>query len=113
MNYKGKAQFSLTIVAPAELEAEGDRFFKLHAEWMAKTHHRDGNKALLKYNVAKSMDSDGRIIFVLTEVYETVAGIDDHRRQAPQAEFFEDFRKWRSQCQVIGGEDEVVIQSLW
>ena len=113
MNYKGKAQFSLTIVAPADLVADGDRFFKLHAEWMAKTHHRDGEKALLQYNVAKSSDSDGKIIYVLTEVYETVAGIEDHRQQAPQTEFFEDFRTWRSKCQVIGGEDEEVIQSLW
>ena len=113
MNYIGKAQFSFTIVTPAELEVEGDRVFKLHAEWMVKTHHREGDKALLQYNVSKSSDSNGNIIFVLTEVYETAAGIEDHRKQAHEAEFFGDFRKWLNQCQVIGGEDEVVIYSLW
>ncbi len=113
MNYKGKAQFSFTIVTPPELEAEGDRIFNLHAAWMAKTHYRDGEKALLQYNVTKSSDSDGNIIFVLTEVYETVAGIEDHRKQAHEADFFGDLSKWLGQCQVIGGEDEVVIHSLW
>ena len=113
MNYKGKAQFSFTIVAPPELEAEGVRVFNLHAEWMEKTHYREGEKALLQYNVAKSTDSDGNSIFVLTEVYETVAGIEDHRKQAHEADFFADFSNWLSQCQVIGGEDEVVIHSLW
>jgi quinol monooxygenase YgiN len=113
MNYKGKAQFSFTIVAPPELEAEGDRIFNLHAAWMEKTHYREGEKALLQYNVAKSSDEDGNIIFVLTEVYETVAGIEDHRKQTHEADFFGDFSKWLGQCQVTGGDDEVVIHSLW
>ena len=113
MNYKGKAQFSFTVVAPPELEVEGDRVFRLHAEWMEKTHYRQGDKAFLQYNVAKSSDEDGNIIFILTEVYESVAGIDDHRKQAYEAEFFPDFSKWLSQCRVTGGENEVVIHSLW
>jgi quinol monooxygenase YgiN len=113
MNYRGKAQFSFTIVAPPELEAEGDRVFNLHAEWMEKTHYQEGDKALLQYNVAKSSDEGGNIIFILTEVYETVAGIDDHRKQAHEAMFFADFSKWLNQCQVIGGDNEVVVHSLW
>ena len=113
MDYKGKAQTSYTIVAPASLEAEGDHVFKVHAEWMKKTHYREGDKALLQYTVAKSSDSDGNVLFVLTEVYETVAGIEDHREQAHGADWYSEFTKWASQCQVIGGGDDVVIQSLW
>jgi hypothetical protein len=75
MNYKGKAQLSYIIIAPAELEAEGDRFFKHQAEWVEKTHHRAGDKALLQYTVSKSIDGTGNIIYVLTEVYETVGTI--------------------------------------
>ena len=112
MNYKGKAQYSSIIVAPPELEAEGDRVFKLHAEWMEKTHYREGDKALLQYKVAKSSDADGNIIFILTEVYETVAGNEDHSKQFHEADIFADLSKWASQCRVIGG-GEVVIQSLW
>ena len=75
MNYEGKAQFSLTVIAPPELESEGDRIFNLHAAWMEETHYREGEKALLQYTVAKRTDDDGNIIIVLTEVYETMAGV--------------------------------------
>jgi hypothetical protein len=113
MNYTGKAQFSLAIASPPNLEVEGDRLFKLHAGWIEKTHYRQGEKALLQYNVAKSSLEDGNILFVLTEVYETVAGIDDHHKQAETADFIDDLRKWFSQCKVIGGANEIVIHSLW
>ena len=66
MNYTGKAQFSLTVVAPAELESEGDRIFNLHAAWMEETHYRESEKALLQYTVAKRVDDEGNIRFVLT-----------------------------------------------
>ncbi len=112
MNFNGKAQLSFMIIAPPELEAEGDRLFKLHAEWMEKTHHREGEKALLQYTLSKSPDSDGRVIFILTEVYETVAGIEDHRKQAHNADFFNDLMKFNDHCQVIGGGDGMVIHSL-
>jgi hypothetical protein len=112
MNYKGKAQSWFTIVAPAESEAEGDRLFKLHAEWVEKTHHREGDKALLQYNVAKNSDSDGNIIFVLTELYETVAGLEDHSKQWQDSGIVADFAKFISQCKVTSGQ-ATVTQSLW
>jgi len=113
MNYTGKAQFSLTIVAPPELESEGDRIFNLHAAWMEETHYREGEKALLQYTVAKRIDDDGNIIIVLTEVYETMAGVEDHYKQAGDWEWIEDWRKLMDQCQVTYGGGASIVHSLW
>ena len=58
---------------------------------MESTHHRSGEKALLSYNVSKGpelsnpMDLNsaptGNTYFVLTEIYETEAGVADHFQQ--------------------------------
>jgi hypothetical protein len=113
MIYTGKAQFSLIIIAPAELEAEGDRMFSLHAAWMEETHYREGEKALLQYTVAKRSDDDGNIIFVLTEVYETMAGVEDHYEQFSHCEWRDDWQKFTGQCQVTYGGGASIIHSLW
>lgn len=54
MAHKGKIQLTFVIVAPPDLVEEGDRLFRSHAPWMESTHHREGNKALLSYNVSKA-----------------------------------------------------------
>jgi hypothetical protein len=41
------------FVCPADLEAEADRIFASHAQWMQRTHHRDGDKALLQDTLTK------------------------------------------------------------
>ncbi len=74
------------------MAAEGDRLFATHAKWMESTHHRSGDKALISYNVAKGpelsdpMNPDsartGNTCYVLTEIYETEAGVADHSSQA-------------------------------
>ena len=76
-----------------DLVAEGDRLFASHAKWMRNTHARDGEKALLLYNLVKgpelsnpmdpSSKPTGNTCFVLTEVYETPAGVADHWKQLP------------------------------
>ena len=58
---------------------------------MESTHYRTGEKALLSYNVSKAKElSDpgdfnstptGNTYFILTEIYETMAGVHDHRKQ--------------------------------
>src|SRR6476619_4237157 len=53
MDYRGRTHLIYVIVAPPDQVAEGDRIFANHAPWMKATHHRDGNKALLTYNVSK------------------------------------------------------------
>ncbi len=113
MNYTGKAQFSLTVVAPPELESEGDRIFNLHAAWMKETHYREGEKALLQYTVAKRTDDDGNIIIVLTEVYETMAGVEDHYKQAGDWQWIGDWRTFMDQCQVTYGGGASIVHSLW
>ena len=101
------------VAGPSELEAEGDRIFKSHAEWMERTHYREGEKALLQYNVSKRPDDNGNIIFALTEVYETVAGIEGHHELGSQWETVGDWVKWLEQCQVTAVEGAEILQSLW
>ena len=54
MAHKGKTQLMLLIIAPPDQAEEGDRLFRSHAPWMEATHHRDGDKALLSYNLSRT-----------------------------------------------------------
>jgi hypothetical protein len=78
---------------------------------MEATHYRNGEKALLSYNVSKgpelSNQTDpnsaptGNTRFVLSEIYETRAGVLDHFKQG--SENWEDvqaFVKWLEKCKV-------------
>ena len=91
---------------------------------MEATHHRDGDKALLSYTVSKApelanpMDATsertGNTCFVLTEVYETEAGVADHFQQAESS--WADFSavgEWMGQCSVTGVAVAPIIRSLW
>jgi hypothetical protein len=80
---------------------------------MKKTHYRDGDKALLQYNVAKAQGENGNVIFIMTEVYETVAGIDDHIEQAQGDSHHDLLLKWWEKCTVTMIRDATVINSLW
>ncbi len=120
----GKTQLTFVIVAPAELEAEGDRLFKTHGPWMEATHAREGDKALLRYSVSKApelsnpMDTGsgptGNVVFILDEVYETEAGVADHFEQAQSS--WADFPavvEWMGKCKVSGAPAARIINSLW
>lgn len=124
MAHKGKVHLTYVIVAPPEQVEEGDRIFRSHATWMESTHHREGDKALLCYEVSKApqlsnpMDSSssptGSTCFVLAEVYESEAGVQDHFQQA--AESWEDFGAlgaWLGKCQIVGTPSAKIINSLW
>ena len=87
---------------------------------MEKTHHKGGEKALLLYNLSKGPEmveekSTGNPIFVLTEVYETEAGIDDHFAQA--GETLKMTHEWDEYSEDIVKElfcDRAIINhSLW
>jgi hypothetical protein len=66
---------------------------------MAKTHYRGGPKALLSYNFSKGPElanpldpgsnATGDTRYVLNEIHESPAGIEDHSQQAQQS--WEDF----------------------
>ena len=124
MAYHNKIQLIYVIVAPPELVEEGDRIFKSHAPWMEATHHRNGEKALLSYNVSKTpelsnpMDSNsaptGNTCFILNEVYETPAGVADHFQQAMQSwKDFPALMKWLEKCKVSGVAAAPISYSLW
>ena len=124
MANRGKVQFTMIVVAPPDLVAEGDRIFRTHAPWMEATHHRSGDKALLSYNLSTGpelsspMDPTsaptGNTCFVLTEIYETDAGIQDHFAQAG-----ENWKEWPAalawlgKCQTTTVLSSEIRNSLW
>lgn len=124
MAHTGNIQLTFVIVAPPELEAEGDRIFADHAVWMENTHHREGDKALLVYDVSKapelsdpldpSSEPTGNIIFILAEIYASPAGVEDHFQQANSNwGEFGNFMKWLGACQSTVIPAAPVVHSLW
>jgi len=124
MAHKGKAQLLVTFVASPDKVPEIDRLIESHGPWMAKTHHRDGSKALLSYNWSKGPELDnpldpnskstGNTRYVLSEVYESPAGIEDHWRQTQES--WSDFG---AMVEMIGScnpqtlHSGSIAQSLW
>ncbi len=124
MAYHGKVQLTFIITSPPDHVEEGDRIFRSHAPWMETTHHRQGTRALLSYNVSKApelsnpMDPNsaptGNTCFVLTEIYETAAGVVNHFEQATANwKDFPAFFKWLEQCKVTAVPVAPIINSLW
>ena len=124
MSQKGKVQLSFVIVAPPDQVAEGDRLFKSHAPWMEATHHRSGDKALLSYDVSKapelsnpldtSSPPTGNTCFVLSEVYETEAGVADHFKQAGESwKEFLALGQWLAKCKLTAVPTARIFNSLW
>jgi hypothetical protein len=102
--------------------AEGDRIFDSHARWMTG-HPREGDAALLSYKISKGpqlsdpLDPNsaptGNTIFVLNEIYESSAGVDNHWKQA--IETWQDlpaFMHW-SRGKATTLHNGTVVQSLW
>ena len=124
MARKGNVQLNFVITAGPDQVAEGDRIFADHAVWMEKTHHREGDKAMLVYDVSKAdelsnpMDptskKTGNVHFILAEVYAGQAGVDDHFAQAKGSwGEFENFLKWMGQCKTTVIPSAKIFNSLW
>lgn len=124
MSQKGCTQFTVVFTVTPEHVGEGDRLFQSHASWMERTHHREGEKQLLRYNVSKSpqmvnpMDpgqgNTGNTNFVLYEVYANPAGLQDHWEQAQST--WEDFgalNEWLGKVEFNMVNGSEIIQSLW
>ena len=124
MSTIGKIQLTIIYIAPPEIVEEGERVFEKHAEWMERTHVRDGELALLRYNIIKSPELEdpfnpsseptGNTMFVLDEMYETQAGLDEHWRMA--REEWEDVQMlvdWSAKCKAVTAHNGVAIQGLW
>ncbi len=116
--------YRLIIIAPPDQAAEGDRLFQSHASWMESTHYRTGEKALLSYNVSKApelsdpMDINsaptGNMCFVLTEIYESKAGVVDHWEQTNGSwGDFPAILKWMEKCKVTFVTAASIVNSLW
>jgi len=124
MSQSGKIQLIILITATPEQAEEGYRIFQSHAEWMGRTHHREGEKALLNYNVSMApelsnpMDPNsaptGNTNFILAEVYESVAGVEDHFKQAQESwENFPAFVNWLGECKSSVVPAAPIEHSLW
>ena len=124
MAHKNKIQLTIIIVAPPDQVEEGDRIFRSHAPWMEATHHRDGDKTLVSYDVSKApelsnpMDpssaATGNTCFVLNEIYETEAGVADHFQQAASSwQDFPAFMEWLEKCTVTAVPAAPIFNSLW
>ena len=124
MAYHGKTQLTFVIIAPPDQVAEGDRLFKSHAPWIEKTHHRNGDKALLQYTVSKAPElkeplnpdagTTGNTVFILNEYYESDAGVADHFEQAQASwQDFPAMLKWMEQCKVTVIPAAPVFNALW
>ena len=124
MSHKGKTQLTYIFTVPPDLVAEGDRLFESHAAWMERTHPRDGDQALLSYTVVKGPEPSnpldgsskltGNTNFVLSEIYETPAGVDNHVREA--AESWEDlgtFEEWAGKANISAIQGSEILHSLW
>lgn len=124
MSHKGKTQITIMFTATPDQVGEGDRLFKSHAAWMEQTHHRSGELALILYNVVKGPDlsipldpgskPSGNTSFVLTEVYESPAGLADHWKQGPENwKDFNAFVAWAGKVKVSVLHGSPIIHSLW
>lgn len=123
MARKGKILLNFVITAPADAVEEGRRLFASHGPWMEATHPREGGKALINYDVAiapelsdpfdPSSEPTGRTVFVLTEVYESEAGVAHHFELADSTwDDFEALAEWLGRCDVVGMPAGRIVNSL-
>ena len=124
MAYQGKTQLIIVIVATPDQVDEGERIFRSHAPWMKAAHPRDGDKALLTYNVSKApeisnpMDLNsaptGNTCFIVNEIYESEAGVAHHFQQAmANWQDFPALVKWLEKCKVTIVPAATIFNSLW
>jgi hypothetical protein len=124
MTYHGKTQLIGIFIAPPDQVAEGDRIFKSHGAWMEASHHRTGEKALLSYNVSKGPELSnpadpnsaptGNTCFLLSEIYESNAGVVDHFKQGNENwGDVQAFFNWLGKCKVTLVPAASIINSLW
>ena len=124
MAKKGKTQLLITWVASPDKVSEMDRLVESHGSFMAKTHHRDGSNALLSYDLSKgpelenpldpSSQATGNTRYVLSEVYESPAGIENHWRQSQES--WSDFGamvELVASCDPQTLHGGSIAQSLW
>ena len=124
MSQQGKYQLIIVFSASPDLVSEGDRIFASHAIFMSQTHHRDGEKALIEYNISKgpelsnpldpSSEPTGNTLFTISEVYESEAGIEDHWSQAGNSwSDLSSLVAFAEQCTLTTVHRSPIVHSLW
>lgn len=124
MARNANTQLIFVITASPDQVEEGERIFRSHVQWMEATHHREGENALLIYDVSKapelsnpldpSSDPTGNTCFILAEVYESDAGVADHFQKAEASwEDFPAFLAWMENCNVTAVPAAGIFNSLW
>ena len=124
MAHKGKTQLLITFIASPDKIDKIDRLVESHGSWMAETHHREGSKALLSYNFSKgpelenpldpSSAATGNVRYVLNEIYESPAGIEDHWAQAQKSwSDFGEMVEILASCNPQTLHAGSIAQSLW
>ncbi len=115
MSHLGKTQLAIMITVGPNDVAEADRIFASHGEWM-KGHPREGDVALLEYTISKgpelsnpldpSSEPTGKTIFLLSEFYESPAGIARHWQDG--------MANWPDLASVVelSGRDSVTVATL-
>lgn len=123
MSDAGKTNIVVMWTVGPDDVAEGDRIFQSHVQFMTG-HPRDGECALLSYKISKgpelanpvdpNSEPTGNTVFVLSEIYETPAGVPEHWRLAIQDwEDLPAFMDWSAKAKVQTLHDGSVIQALW
>lgn len=123
MSNAGRIQHTLVIVVPPEHVEEGRRIFASHAAWMRQTHAHKGAGALLSYDVSEGRDlanpldpdsATGDTCFVVSEVYQSESGVDDHLSRAQASwEEFPTFMAWMDKCRPSIVRSARIFNSLW
>jgi hypothetical protein len=89
---------------------------------MKSTHHHTGPQALLSYDVSEMNEltnptdlkskPTGNVIFILSEIYESDAGVEDHFARTPDWKDWPKFDKWLNKCKVTKVSAAKIFNSL-
>src|ERR1017187_5021944 len=124
MANKDKTQLIITwVVSPGQV-SEMDRLAESHGSFMSKSHDREGSNALLTYDLSKgpelenpldpNSNSTGNTRYVLSEVYDSPAGIENHWRVSQES--WSDFGamvEMLGSCNTPTLHGGTIAQSLW
>lgn len=73
--YEGNIAVCTTLVIQASQESEMDEVWDTHKAWLQRSH---GPMGLLTYSVAKSVNDDGTLVYVIHEIYQDADGLKQH-----------------------------------
>jgi hypothetical protein len=124
MASRGKTQLLITCVVPPDEVAKFDSLVASHGAWIGRTHPRDGATGLLSYNFSKGRElaspldpasaATGNTRYVLSEIYESPAGIDNHWQES--AKSWGDFAamvEMLGRCDTQTLHCGEIVESLW